>query len=238
MPPLIGIPTCLDAQERWKPGRCYQYIDVSYALAIAAAGGSPVYLGLGAEPEALVAHLDGLLLPGSDDLLPATPYPDAVAFDPAPAEQIAFDTAVLAAANDRQIPILGICYGMQLLALQQGGRLHYDIGTDLPAAGNHQLGERGRHAIEIAAGSRLAGILGAGSLEVNSRHHQAVADPGDGLRVSAVSDGAITEAVERADAAFCIGVQWHPESLERAHREALFGAFIAACAERRSAEDR
>ncbi|MBW2267979.1 MAG: gamma-glutamyl-gamma-aminobutyrate hydrolase family protein [Deltaproteobacteria bacterium] len=238
MRPLIGVPTCLDARERWKPGRTYQYIDIAYARAVAEAGGVPVYLGLGAEPEALVARLDGLLIPGGDDLLPATPYPEAVTLDPAPAEQIAFDTALLAAAQTREIPILGICYGMQLLALGRGGRLHYDIGTDVPEAGEHQRGEAERHRIEISAGSRLAGIFEASVIDVNSRHHQAVADPGDGLRISAEADDGIAEALEGDAAAFCVGVQWHPESLEPLHRTALFGAFVAACAEHSSPPDR
>jgi putative glutamine amidotransferase len=239
MRPLIGIATCLDAKQRWKPGRTYQYIDVAYAAAVAQAGGAAVHLGLGSEPEALVAHLDGLLIPGGDDLLPTTAYPDGIRFDPAPPEQVRFDTTLLAAALEREIPVLGICYGMQLLALQCGGHLHYDIGCDVAGAADHQLGETGRHGLEIVAGSQLARLFGRERIEVNSRHHQAVADPGEGLRVCArADDGMIAEAIETTAAAFCIGVQWHPESLDPSHREALFGAFVAACAEQRAGAGR
>lgn len=131
------------------------------------------------------------------------------------------------------LPVLGICYGMQLLALHRGGRLVYDIPTDRPDAAPHRLPELdGRHAVQVAAGSRLARILGDDAGPVNSLHHQGVSDPGDGMRVSARADDGLIEAIESYDNRFCIGVQWHPEKLEGPHREGLFGAFAAACSAR------
>jgi gamma-glutamyl-gamma-aminobutyrate hydrolase PuuD len=229
MRPLIGIPPCLDEDGRWKAGRSYQYIDVAYARAVERAGGAPLYLPLQTDAESLVARIGGLLLPGGDDLLPETPYPQGARFDPAPAEQIAFDRRLLAAALARGLPVLAICYGMQLLALHHGGSLHYHIPTDVPEAGPHRLPEPdGRHVVRIAPGSRLAAALGDAEHEVNSLHHQGVAEPGVGLRACAHSEDGLIEAIERVEPPFCVGVQWHPEKLQGAHRERLFAAFVAA----------
>lgn len=229
MPPLIGIPPCLDERGRWKPGRTYQYVDVAYAAALAEAGAVPVHLALGADPQELVSRLDGLLVPGGDDFTPPRPYPASVRFEPVPDEQLAADTAVLAAALARELPVLGICYGMQLLALAHGGSLHYHLETDLPGAQSHQLADPdGCHPVEIEPGTRLADCLGAGTSRVNSRHQQAVADAGS-LRVCASAGDGVIEGVEAPGRPFCLGVQWHPENLAPTHRARLFGSFVAAC---------
>ncbi len=229
MPPLIGILPCLDERGRWKPGGTYQYVDVAYAAALAEAGAVPVHLALGAAPEALVSRLDGLLVPGGDDFRPPRPYPASVRFEPVPAAQIEADHGVLAAALARGLPVLGICYGMQLLALAHGGSLHYHLETDLPGAQTHHFEDPdARHAIRVAPGTRLAACLGPGTASVNSRHHQAVAETGS-LRVCATAEDSVIEAVEAPERSFCLGVQWHPESLESAHRARLFESFVTAC---------
>ena len=229
MQPLIGIPPCLDERGRWRAGRSYQYIDVAYARAVEQAGGAPLYLPLQADAETLAARIGGLLLPGGDDLAPETPYPEGVRFDPVPAAQLAFDRRLLAAALERGLPVLAICYGMQLLALHHGGSLHYHIPTDVPEAGPHRLPEPdGRHLVRIAPGSRLATELGVAEALVNSLHQQGVAEPGAGLRACARSRDGLIEAIERAEPPFCVGVQWHPEKMRGPHRERLFRAFVAA----------
>ena len=134
------------------------------------------------------------------------------------------------ALEDVGVPILGICYGMQLLALEFGGELVYDISSDLPSAGRHRLeGGDGRHGLVLEPGSRLADLLGPGPQAVNRHHHQAVAKPGRGQRVSARADDGLVEAIEAEDGAFQVGVQWHPERMPDPHRERLFAAFAAAC---------
>ena len=229
MRPLIGIPPSLDERGRWKPGRTYQYIDVAYARAVEQAGGTPLCLPLQADVESLAAHIAGLLLPGGDDFPPETPYPEDVRLDPVPAAQVAFDRRLLAAALARGLPVLAICYGMQLLALHHGGSLHHHIPTDVPEAGPHRLPEpEGRHVVRIAPGSRLAAALGEAEALVNSLHHQGVAEPGAGLRACAHSEDGLIEAIERGESPFCVGVQWHPEKLEAVHRERLFGALVEA----------
>ena len=233
MRPLIGIPPCLDDRGRWRTGRRYHYLDAAYAEALSAAGAVAVVVPPQLEPEAIAEKLDGLLLPGGDDFPPDRAYPADVAFDPVPAEQRDFDTRVLDAALHRGLPVLGICYGMQLLALHRGGGLHYDLPTDLPHTSSHRLPEPdGRHPISLMAGSRLAEILGDRGPEVNSLHHQAVADPGRGVQVVGQSADGVIEAIEATGDAFAVGVQWHPEKMEVAHRDRLFGAFVAACRDR------
>ena len=229
MRPLIGISPCLDDQGRWRPEREYHYADAAYASAVAQAGGVPVYLPQQGDVAALVDRLDGLLVPGGGDFAPDRRYPASVSFDLVPGRQLAFDRALLAAALERDRPVLGICYGMQVLAIHCGGALHFDLPTDVPSAGEHRLSDpRARHAIRVEAATRLRDVLGAEQVPVNSRHHQAVADAGS-ARVTARSADGIVEAVELPGARFALGVQWHPESLDAPHREPLFAAFVQAC---------
>jgi putative glutamine amidotransferase len=210
MRPLIGIPPCLDDQGRWRPTREYHYADAAYARAVEQAGGVPVYLPQQGDVAALLDRLDGLLVPGGGDFAPDRRYPASVSFD----------------------LVLGICYGMQLLALHCGGSLHFDLPTDVPGASEHRFADPGaRHAIRLESASRLRGALGADHAAVNSRHHQAVADAGN-ARVSARSEDGIVEAIELPDARFAVGVQWHPESLGEDHRAQVFGAFVRTCGSR------
>lgn len=234
MGPRIGIPPCLDAGGRIREGRRYHYIDQAYARAVVETGAVPVYLAAPGDPEELCASVDGLLLPGGDDFPPETPYPPDVRFALAEPEQLAFDEALLAAALARALPVLGICYGMQLLCRHHGGELLYHIPHDLPEAGPHQLSEAGAgHPLQVESDSLLASLVGEQAPPVNSLHHQGVAEPGRGLRVAARADDGVVEAVERADTTsgrFLVGVQWHPEKMDGIHRTRLFGAFAAACA--------
>jgi len=233
MPPVIGITQCLDDRERWRAGYRYLYLDHAYVEAVERAGGIPLFLPIQADAEALAAHVDALLLPGGDDFLPEDPYPADVRFEPAPPAQIEFDTRLLAAAERRALPVLGICYGMQLMALHHGGGLHHHLPADLPEAQAHDLPiEQGRHALEPVAGSRLADLLGDRPVQVNSRHHQAVRDPGDGMRVCGRSPDGVVEAIEGDGERFALGVQWHPEKLETRGGPELFDALVRACSRR------
>jgi putative glutamine amidotransferase len=230
MPPLIGISLCLDASGRFRRGRRYHYIDERYADAVVEAGGVPAYLPIQARPEGIADRIDGLLIPGGDDLLPETPYPEEIHFEAAPSEQIEFDRALLARALARGIPVLGICYGMQILALHHRGSLHYHIPLDIPGATEHQLPENeGRHPIRVGPGTLLEAVIGAHPDPVNSSHHQAVARSGEGLRVSGRAPDGVIEAIEAEGERFCLGVQWHPERVPGGQRARLFGAFVSAC---------
>jgi putative glutamine amidotransferase len=231
MKPVIGIPLGLDDRERWKPGRRYAYIDVSYAESVERAGGTPILLPVQADVDALAGRIDGLLLPGGDDFLPEVPYAEPVDFDPAPAAQLAFDRGLLVAVLARSRPVLGICYGAQLLALHHAGRLHHHLPLDVPDSRPHRLPELdGRHAVTAEPGTRLSELLGRDPVEVNSLHHQAIAEPGPGLRVSGRADDGVIEAVEASDGAFALGVQWHPERLPGPAGDGLIEALVRASA--------
>jgi putative glutamine amidotransferase len=232
--PVVGIPLGLDDRGRWRPGRDYQYLDAAYARAVEAAGGVPVLLPIHDRIRETVAGFDALLLPGGDDFPPpdGRVYPDDAGFDPVPERQRAFDAALLAEALARSRPVLAICYGMQLLALESGGSLHYHLPSDCPTASPHRLPEpAGRHAVRASPGTRLADVLGDTPVEVNSLHHQAVAEPGAGLRIAARAEDGVIEAIEGDGDAFIVGVQWHPEKLppSAAGSGALFRALVRAC---------
>jgi putative glutamine amidotransferase len=232
MPFRIGISTTLDHRERWRPGREYLYLDRRYSEAVVEAGGTPVLLPVGSDPLAAAEAVDALILPGGDDFPPPSPYPADVVFDPVAPAQLVFDRALLGAARARDIPILGICYGAQLMALEGGGRLHHHLPLDLPEAGAHQLPEHGDgHPVQIESGSRLAALVREGRIEVNSLHHQCIAEPGEGMRVSARAEDGVIEAIESREPVFEIGVQWHPEKMVGPAGARLFRGLLEACAE-------
>ena len=237
--PRIGIPLALDDRGRWRPGRDYLYIDRRYADAISLAGGLPVHLPLQLDPVAIIDEIDGLLLPGGDDLPPdlargEKTAPGAV-LDWTPREQLDFDQAILKRSLTVGLPVLGICYGMQLLARAGGGNLIIHLPTECPQAGNHKLAsDDERHDIMIEPGTRLERLFGATEASVNSLHHQAVAAVGTRHRISARSPDGVIEAIEVAspEAPFELGVQWHPEKLETAESRSLFSDFVSSCRDR------
>ncbi len=214
-------------------------LPLRYADAVERAGGAPFAVPFPREAESLariVERADGLLFSGADDFdtqrLGLGPlHPRA---KPVPARKQDFDLALARRALEEGLPTLGICYGMQLLALVEGGKLLQHLPDDRPGCQEHAGGVR--HAVRVLSGTKLRAIVGVASLEVVSRHHQGVARAGVGWVVSGTDEQGLIEAIEREGQPFALGVQWHPELSLQDHSGApharIFAALVEAACER------
>jgi len=212
------------------------YLWAEYADAIERAGGLPIILppvcDLALVP-ALLSRVDGVLIAGGADVDPARYGQEAhPATRPLAARREAFDLAVLREAEKRRLPVLAICLGIQLLNVARGGTLIQDL-PDQRGLTAHNAGPKqpdAFHPVEVRPGTLLASVLGAGTLEVNSSHHQAIDALGRGLTVSATAPDGLVEAIEDPNLPFYIGVQWHPERLAADHptHQRLFDALAEA----------
>lgn len=196
------------------------YLARQYGEAVAAAGGVPVHIPLIPDPKligAFVERLDGVLLPGSaSDVDPLRyglePHKRLGPVHPLKDET---DLLVLERAEERSLPLLAICFGMQVWNVYRGGSLIQDINSEVPKAHKHEQGaprDRHSHGVKIRPESLLASLSGEAGALVNSHHHQALEQIGEGLQVSAWSSDGLVEAIEDTrDGRWALGVQWHPE---------------------------
>lgn len=212
MPPLIGITSYVE-QARWGAwDREAIVVPQVYVTAVHAAGGRALVVPpLPEGAAAVVGALDGLILAGGNDLDPALygaePDPRTTGIRPT---RDAGELALLRAAIAADLPVLGICRGMELMVAEAGGLLVQHL-SDVVGSDRHRgtPGVYARHPVTTVAGSRLAELVGAG-IDVPSYHHQGIAAPGR-LTVSAHADDGTIEGVEASGARFRIGVLWHPE---------------------------
>jgi len=233
--PVVGLTPDM-GETASRPGRPAQpryELKQAYADAVLSAGGLPVVLPYGEDEAAdeAVALCDALVVTGGAFDIPPDAYGEAAhrRIGPLKRGRTQFEQRVLRAALDARKPLLGVCGGMQLLAVEVGGSLWQDIRDQVPDATDHEQASDPRtagHAARVVPGTRLARILGVDVVQVNSTHHQAVRDAGAAV-VSAVAPDGVVEAIELPDR-FALGVQWHPELLAGAEQLALYRALVDA----------
>ncbi len=212
--PLIGV----SANWAEETSRVAQ----AYLDAVTVAGGTPVILPLTDCPEQIedyAARIDGLILTGGGDIDPSFWGEELIPESGVPSlYRDNYDLALYRAARHRQIPILGICRGMQVMSVAEGGSIYQDIYTQIDRKllthSQDAPKSEAAHEVRLAHGSKLATLFGTEQLSVNTLHHQAVRGTGRGFTATGESPDGICEAIESEHYPM-IGVQWHPEHLRR-----------------------
>ncbi|MFB9644733.1 gamma-glutamyl-gamma-aminobutyrate hydrolase family protein [Microbacterium terregens] len=229
--PVIGLTTYLEQAKQGVWDVRAAFLPHVYFDAVAASGGVAVLLPPQPNPElaasVVLDGLDGLILTGGLDVQPelygAERHPRT---DPPRPERDAWELSLFRGADERRIPVLAICRGLQLVNVARGGTLQQhlpeSLGTERYRVGG---GVFASNTVAVHDGTALADIVGEGDLVVHSYHHQGVDRLGDGLVVTARTDDGLVQAVESTEAGYVLGVQWHPEQDTEDRR--LFAGLVA-----------
>ena len=215
--PVVGI-TLFSGREGHKT---YTKVQKNYVTSVLEAGGLPWLIPTmtgNRLASDVTEHLDAVILTGGEDVHPlmygAEPRPELGLTDIA---RDRWEMELLAACEKRDVPILAICRGLQVMNVARGGTLYQDINAETESTIGHaplqQPMESLHHRIAVHAGSLMATIFEHGEITVNSFHHQAVRDLGGGLTVSSTAADGVVEAVEDRGRRFFLGVQFHAEAL-------------------------
>ena len=237
-PPVVGLTTYLEQATQGVWDVRAAFLPHVYFDAVTASGGVAVLLppqhhaatGLSADAAAaaVLDGLDGLILTGGLDVQPelygAERHPLT---DPARPDRDAWELALFRGAEERRMPVLAICRGLQLVNVARGGTLHQHLpealGTERYRVGG---GVFATNRVQVDPGTTLAGIVGDSELDVHSYHHQGIDRLGGGLVVTARTDDGLTQAVESTGESYLVGVQWHPEQDVEDRR--LFAGLVQA----------
>jgi putative glutamine amidotransferase len=225
--PLIGLTTYVQNVRYSSFEVPSAVLPMAYAESVQASGGRAVLITTDDPGPDVLDRIDGIVFTGGSDVDPAH-------YDAAPHAETKWveqrdraELLLLRAALDRDLPLLGVCRGFQLMAVAAGGRLHQHL-PDLFGHGGHRLPGDETHRVVLTAGTLCHKILGD-ELAVNSLHHQGVADPGTLTPAGWCPGDDLLEAAEDPTRSFAIGVQWHPE-MSTDHR--VFAALVAAAGDR------
>ena len=244
MQPLIGVTPDFNAGDRkeWGGQEPTYFLRARYVRAIEDLGGIPVVLPLVADLDArrrLLTQIDGLLLTGSGPDLAPELYGERqrYTFRVMSQRRATFELEMAQLARAADLPLLGICGGMQALNVAFGGSLYQDIGAQQSQPLQHRQSASATqlsHAVKIVPKSLLHRVVKTGRLRVNSSHHQSVKEVAPSLTASAVAPDGIIEAIESSSERFLLGVQWHPEFLFDRYEQhrLLFEAFLKAAQRR------
>jgi putative glutamine amidotransferase len=232
MKPIIG----LALSNRVKSKKAYSVINNDYIKAVQKAGGTPILIPFSDNIENIKVYIDkiqGIIFTGGEDISP-------LFYNEEPRKEVQciieerdkFELELFKEVYTKNIPILGICRGLQLINIALGGNLYQDINFQIPNSYGHAPRQTLRsnlyHSVKIEKSSRLFDIFKTEDLKVNSFHHQSVKKLGENLKISAVSNDNIVEGIESTNDKFLLAVQWHPENLIENHPEflKLFQTFI------------
>ena len=235
--PVIGVVPLYDIQ------RVSLWMIPGYLDGIAAAGGIPVVLPL-TEDEQVLGQLandvDGFLMTGGQDVSPALYGEERLdsCGETLPVRD-GMESRLFQLCLERDVPVLGICRGIQLMNVLLGGTLYQDLPSQRPTQTEHHMSppyDRPVHQVEICKGTPLFDLLQTERMDVNSYHHQAVRDKAPALQTMAVSEDGLIEAVCLPERPFVWAVQWHPELSWRTDEKSrrIFEAFVGRCASERN----
>jgi putative glutamine amidotransferase len=240
MKPIIGISVNLslpnDPSRSFSKGVMVHYIQEHYLQYVEAGGGTPILLAPTSHPDevaGLISGLHGLMITGGIDVDPSLyGEPNTHSKNCNPVRD-RFELALIAEARRRELSLLGICRGIQVLNVAYGGSLIQDIPSTVPGALQHHRWEDGReafHTLRLDGNSILSELFPADGARINSSHHQSIKAPGAGLKVLGLAGDGVVEAVVSTEDRMVLGIQWHPERmLDDPKQVDLARWFVSTC---------